>query len=299
LHDVTVVGAGPAGLTAGMYCARGGKKTAILGNIYGSQQSMGGLYENYPGFPDGIQGIELSERMLAQAQKFGAEYQAEMVQKIVHLGNIFRIKTENWQYEAKAVILALGAVHRKLGVPGEKEYASRGVSYCVHCDGALFRNRTVAVVGYGNGAARAVLYLAGICEKIHLLTPHEKLVAEAVYLERLAKLSNFTATYGANLVQIKGNETVSGVEFTVGETPRSLKVDGVFVEMGMKPETELAVGLGLELTKGGFIKVNRLNQETSMAGVFAAGDVTGGRMQVATAVGSGASAAISAMQYLG
>lgn len=299
MHEVIVVGAGPAGLTAGMYCARGGKKTAILGNIYGSQQSMGGLYENYPGFPDGIQGIELSERMLAQAQKFGAEYQAEMVQKIVHLGNIFRIKTENWQYEAKAVILALGAVHRKLGVPGEKEYTSRGVSYCVHCDGALFRNRTVAVVGYGNGAARAVLYLAGICEKIHLLTPQEKLIAEAVYLERLGKLSNFTATYGANLVQIKGNETVSGVEFTVGETPRSLKVDGVFVEMGMKPDTELAVGLGLELTKGGFIKVNRLNQETSMAGVFAAGDVTGGRMQVATAVGSGASAAISAMQYLG
>jgi len=299
LHDVIVVGAGPAGLTAGMYCARGGKKTAILGNIYGSQQSMGGLYENYPGFPDGIQGIELSERMLAQAQKFGAEYQAEIVQKIVHLGNIFRIKTENWQYEAKAVILALGAVHRKLGVPGEKEYSSRGVSYCVHCDGALFRNRTVAVVGHGNGAARAVLYLAGISEKIHLLTPQEKLVAEAVYLERLGKLSNFTATYGANLVQIKGNETVSGVEFTVGETPRSLKVDGVFVEMGMKPDTELAVGLGLELTKGGFIKVNRLNQETSMAGVFAAGDVTGGRMQVATAVGSGASAAISAMQYLG
>ncbi len=299
MHDVIVVGAGPAGLTAGMYCARGGKKTVILGNVYGSQQSMGGLYENYPGFPDGIQGIELSERMLAQAQKFGAEYQAEMVQKIVHLGDGFKIKTENWQYEAKAIILALGAVHKKLGVPGEKEYTSRGVSYCVHCDGALFRNRTVAIVGYGNGAARAVLYLAGICEKIHLLTPQEKLVAEAVYLERLGKLSNFTATYGANVVQIKGNETVSGVEFTVGDTPRSLKVDGVFVEMGMKPNTELAEGLGLEQTKGGFIKVNRLNQETSMAGVFAAGDVTGGRMQVTTAVGSGTSAAISAMQYLG
>jgi thioredoxin reductase (NADPH) len=299
LHDVIVIGAGPAGLTAGMYCARGGKKTLILGNIYGSQQSMGGLYENYPGFPDGIQGIELSERMLAQAQKFGAEYQAEMVQKIVHLGDEFKIKTENWQYEAKAIILALGAVHRKLGVPGEKEYSSRGVSYCVHCDGALFRNRTVAVVGYGNGAARAVLYLSGICEKIHLLTPQEKLIAEAVYLERLGKLSNFTVINGANVVQIKGNETVSGVEFTVGDTPRSLKVDGVFVEMGMKPNTELAEGLGLELTKGGFIKINRLNQETSMAGVFAAGDVTGGRMQASTAVGSGASAAISAMQYLG
>ena len=282
-----------------MYCARGGKKTLVLGNIYGSQQSMGGIYENYPGFPDGIMGIELSEAMLAQAQKFGIEYQAETVQKVVHLGDVFRVKTENWQYESKAIILAMGASHSKLEIPGEKEFMNRGISYCVHCDGALFRNKTVAVVGYGNGAARAVLYLANICDKVHLLTPREKLVAEAVYLERLGKLSNLTATNGAEVTQIVGNDAVSGVEYTVGGTPRSLKVDGVFVEMGMEPNTELAEGLGLELTKGGFIKVNRLNQETSMPGVFAAGDVTGGRMQVATAVGSGASAAISAMQYLG
>jgi thioredoxin reductase (NADPH) len=282
-----------------MYSARGGKKTLILGNIYGSQQSMGGFYENYPGFPDGIMGMELSEAMLAQAQKFGIEYQAEMVQKVVHLGDVFRVKTENWQYESKAIILAMGASHRKLGVAGEKELMNRGISYCVHCDGALFRNKTVAVVGYGNGAARAVLYLANICDKVHLLTPREKLFAEAIYLERLGKLSNLVATNGAEVTQIVGSDAVSGVEYTVGGTPRSLKVDGVFVEMGMEPNTELAEGLGLEMTKGGFIKVNRLNQETSMPGVYAAGDVTGGRMQVATAVGSGASAAISAMQYLG
>ena len=101
-----------------MYCARGGKKTLVLGNIYGSQQSMGGLYENYPGFPEGIQGIELSEKMLAQAQKFGAENQTELVEKIVNLEDFFRLKTENWQYEAKAVILAMGASHRQIGVPG-------------------------------------------------------------------------------------------------------------------------------------------------------------------------------------
>ncbi|MGD0951757.1 MAG: FAD-dependent oxidoreductase [Methanotrichaceae archaeon] len=299
MHDVIIVGAGPAGLTAGMYCARGGRKTLVLGNIYGSQQSMGGVYENYPGFPDGVMGIELSEAMLAQAQKFGVEYQAEMVQKIVHLGDVFRVKTENWQYEGKAIILTMGASHRKLEVPGEKEYVGRGISYCVHCDGALFKNKTVAVLGYGNGAARGVLYLANICEKVHLLTPKVSLMAEAIYLERIGKLTNFTATYGAEVIQIVGNDVVSGIEFTVGETPRSLKVDGVFVEMGMEPNTELAEGLGLEMTKGGYIKVNRLNQETSMPGVFAAGDVTGGKMQVATAVGSGASAAISAMQYLG
>jgi len=299
LHDVIIVGAGPAGLTAAMYCSRGGKKTLILGNVYGSQQSMGGLYENYPGFPDGIQGIELSEKMLAQAQKFGAETQTELVEKIVPLRDSFRLKTENWQYEAKAIILATGASHRLLGVPGEKEFATRGVSYCVHCDGALFRNKAVAVVGYGNGAARAVLYLSNICNKVHLLSPRESLVAESIYLDRIKKLPNYAANFGAEITEIQGQETVKSVEFRVGNTPRSLKVDGVFVEMGMKPNTELAEALGLEMTKGGYVKANRLNQETSMPGVYAAGDLTGGRMQVATAVGQGASAAISALQYLG
>ncbi|MDD4446795.1 MAG: FAD-dependent oxidoreductase [Methanothrix sp.] len=299
MHDVVIVGAGPAGLTAAMYCARGGKKTLVLGNIYGSQQSMGGLYENYPGFPDGIQGIELSERMLAQAQKFGAEYQVDQVEKIVPLRDSFRLKTENWQYEAKAVILAMGASHRAIGVPGEKELTARGVSYCVHCDGALFRGKAVAVVGYGNGAARAILYVANIAEKVHLLSSREKLVAEPVYLDRIKKLSNYTASFGVEITEILGDQFVASVEYKVGNTLRSLKADGVFVEMGMKPNTDLATALGLEMTPGGFVKVNRLNQETSMPGVFAAGDLTGGRLQVATAVGSGASAAISALQYLG
>jgi thioredoxin reductase (NADPH) len=299
LHDVVIVGAGPAGLTAAMYCARGGKKTLVLGNIYSSQQSMGGLYENYPGFPDGISGIELSERMLAQAQKFGAENQTDQVEKIVPLRDFFRLKTENWQYEAKAVILAMGAGHRAIGVPGEKELTTKGVSYCVHCDGALFRGKAVAVVGHGNGAARAVLYLANIVGKVHLLSAREKLVAESVYLDRIKKLSNYSATFGAEITGILGEQFVTSVEFKVGNTPRSLKAEGVFVEMGMMPNIELAAALGLEMTPGGYVKVNRLNQETSMPGVFAAGDLTGGRLQVATAVGSGASAAISALQYLG
>ncbi|MCX8207967.1 MAG: FAD-dependent oxidoreductase [Methanothrix sp.] len=298
MYDVIVVGAGPAGLTAGMYCARGGMKTLILGNIYTSQQSMGGIYENYPGFPDGIQGIELSERMLFQAQKYGAEYRQEMVEKIVHLDDTFRIKTESWEYVCRALILATGASHRKLGVPGEEKYVTRGLSYCVYCDGALFRGRTTAVVGYGNGAARALLYLSNICSRVHLLCPRERLVAEAVYLDRLKGIKNITQTFGVEVKRIIGDEFVSGIEFVVGGTPRSLKVDGIFVEMGVSPNTALAKELGLELTEGGFVKVNRLTQETSMPGVFAAGDVTGGRMQVATAVGSGASAAISAMQYL-
>lgn len=282
-----------------MYCARGGKKTLVLGNIYGSQASMGGLYENYPGFPEGIQGIELSEKMLAQAQKFGAENQTDQVEKIVNLGDFFRLKTENWQYEAKSVIIATGASHRQIGVPGEKEMTTRGVSYCVHCDGALFRNKAVAVIGHGNGAARAILYLANIVSKVHLLSSREKLVAEPIYLERITKLSNYAATFGAEITEIRGDQFVTSVEFKVGNTPRSLKADGVFVEMGMKPNIELAEGLGLEMTSGRFVKVNRLNQETSMPGVFAAGDLIGGRMQVTTAVGSGTSAAISALQYLG
>jgi thioredoxin reductase (NADPH) len=298
LYDVVVVGAGPAGLTAGMYCARGSKKTLILGNIYASQQSMGGLFENYPGFPEGIQGIELSERMLAQAEKYGAVYHPEQVQRIVHLDDIFKIKTESWEYESRALILATGASYRKLGVPGEDDYATKGVSYCAHCDGTLFRDRTVAVIGYGNGAARAVLYLAGICDRIHLLCTRERLGCEVVYQERIDNLSNFSAVYNAEIVQILGNDFVSGVEFGVNGKRRVLSVDGVFIEVGMSPNVVLAEDLGLEMTSGGFVRVSRLTQETSMLGMFAAGDICGGRMQVTTAVGAGASAAISAMRYL-
>jgi len=298
VYDVIIIGAGPAGLTAGMYCARGGKKTLILGSVYGSQQSMGGLYENYPGFPDGIQGIELSERMLAQAEKYGAEIHEEVVAKVVSLNGVFRVKTESWEYESRALILATGAGHRKLKVPGEEEYATRGVSYFAYCDGSLFRNKTVAVIGYGNGAARAVLYLAGLCQKVHLLNVREDLVAEAVYLDRINTLTNLSSFQGVEVIQILGDGFVTGVEFTAREKVRTLKVDGVFVEMGVEPNVELAVDLGLELTRAGFVRVNRLTQETNIPGVFAAGDVTGGRMQVTTAVGAGTSAAISAMRHI-
>jgi thioredoxin reductase (NADPH) len=282
-----------------MYCARGGKNTLVLGNIYGSQQANGGLYENYPGFPDGILGIELSERMKSQAEKYGAEIKAEHVQKIVHLADSFKIKTEEWEYVAKAVILATGARHRKLNVPGEDRLVTKGLSYCVYCDGALFRNRSAIVVGYGNGGARALLYLANICSRVHLLCPKDKLMAEAVYIDRLKSMKNVTQTLGVEVVQLLGEEYLTGIEFQVGGVIRSLKADGVFVEMGVEPQVELAVDLGLEITSAGFVKVNRLNQETSIPGVYAAGDMTGGRMQAATAVGAGASAAISAMQYLG
>jgi len=298
VYDVIIIGAGPAGLTAGMYCARGGKKTLILGSVYGSQQSMGGLYENYPGFPDGIQGIELSERMLAQAEKYGAEVHEEMVTKVVSLNGVFRVKTESWEYEARALILATGASHRKLSVPDEEEYATRGVSYCAYCDGALFRNKTVAVIGYGNGAARAVLYLAGLCEKVHLLNVREELAAEAVYLDRIKTLTSLNIVEGVEPVRILGDGFVTAVEFKARGRDRTLNVDGVFVEMGVAPNVDLAVDLGVELTKGGFVRVNRLTQETNVPGVFAAGDVTGGRMQVTTAVGAGTSAAISAMRYI-
>lgn len=298
MYDVIIIGAGPAGLTAGMYCSRGGKKTLILGSVYGSQQSMGGLYENYPGFPDGIQGIELSERMRAQAEKYGADLHEELAAKLVSLNGVFRVKTESWEYQAKALILATGASHRKLLVPGEEEYAARGVSYCAYCDGALFRNKTVAVVGYGNGAARAVLYLAGLCQKVHLLNVREDLVAEAVYLDRIDTLTNITILQGVEPIRILGDGFVTGIEFRVRGRASTLNVDGVFVEMGVSPNVGLAPDLGIEVTKGGFIRVNRLTQETNVPGVYAAGDVTGGRMQVTTAVGAGTSAAISAMRYI-
>ena len=297
LHDVVIVGAGPAGLTAAMYCARGAKKTLVLGNIYSSQQSMGGLDENYPGFPDGIQGIELSERMLAQAQKFGAENQTDQVEKIVPLGDFFRLKTENWQYEAKAVILAMGASHSSIGVPGEKELTASGVSYRVHCDGALFRYKAVAVVGYGNGAARAVLYLPASPARC-IFSPRERSWWPSRFTWSASRSSPTIPPPSGRRSQRSWERVRLQRGVKVGNTPRSLKADGVFVEMGVKPNTELAPALGLEMTPGGYVKVNRLNQETSMPGVFAAGDLTG-KAAGGYSRRTGASAAISALQYLG
>ncbi len=295
-YDVIIIGTGPAGLTAGMYCARANLNTLILGDVYDSQLAKAGLVENYPGFPEGIQGIELAERMSQQATKYGALIKPTAAKRIKK-DEVFSVTTVDGVVNGRSVILCMGARHREPDIPGAKEFQGKGVSYCAICDGALFKGKDVVVIGYGNGAAKAALYLSGICNKVAVLCVYDSLKCESVYLQRLEEAKNVDILYNASIESIKGKTVVEEVQFSTNGKSKTLPVDAVFIEYGTMPNSVLATDLGLELTKNGFIVANR-RLETNVAGVFAAGDITGGRRQIATAVGEGSSAGISAIGYI-
>lgn len=295
-YDVIIIGAGPAGLTAAVYCGRAALKTLVLGDAYDSQVAKTDIVENYPGFPESIKGMELIEKMAAQAKLY-AENVAERVEKIQKKGDGFSVKTECSEYLGKALLICTGATHREMGVKGEKEFANKGVSYCAVCDGSLFRGRKVVVAGYGNGAAKAAMYLSGLSGKVTVLCTQPTLKCEPVYVERLNKYKNVEITCGVKLEAIEGDKAVRKVQYIEGGKKKVVETDAVFIEYGTVPNSGLAKELGVQLTDKGFIKVNEL-QETNIKGVFAAGDITSGRRQIATAVGGGANAAISVMGYL-
>lgn len=295
-YDVIIIGAGPAGLTAAVYCGRAALKTLVLGDSYDSQVAKTDIVENYPGFPDGVHGIELVEKMASQAKLY-AENITERVEKVQKNGDVFSVKTESAEYLGRALLICTGAIHREMGVRGEREFANKGVSYCAVCDGSLFRNRKVVVAGYGNGAAKAAMYLSGLSGKVTVLCTQQTLRCEPIYVERLRKNKNIEITCGVKLEAIEGDSAVRKVQYVEGGKKKVAETDAVFIEYGTVPNSKLAKEVGVQLTDKGFIKVNGL-QETNIKGVFAAGDITGGRRQIATAVGEGANAAISVMGYL-
>ncbi len=301
LYDVLIIGAGPAGLTAGIYTARANLKTLIFGIHYDSQLAKAGIVENYPGFPDGIQGLEISELIYTHAKKWGCEVltsNAKMLEK--REDGLFKvITTDDKSFMAYSLILATGAHYKKLNVPGEEKLYLKGVSYCTVCDGALFGGRKTVVAGYGNGAAKGALYLGGLGSSVTILCTKEDLKCEPTYLDRLKELKNIDILYGVTIKEITGEDRVTGIVFVDnGGKTNTLAISAVFIEGGTAPNADLAKDLGIELTKNKFIKVNRVTQATNIDGVFAAGDVTGGRRQIATAVGEGSSAAISAVNFV-
>ena len=297
-YDALIVGAGAAGLSAAIYTSRGNFKTAILGNIYESQIAKSGNIENYPGFPNGIQGLDLIVQMWEQAERYGTVNFSEKVSAISILKKGFTAEMEDEVVEGRTIILCSGARHRKLGIPGEDEFFQNGVSYCAYCDGALYRDRRVAVAGYGNGAAKAALTLQKLCRKVTILCTTDTLDAEAVYLDRIEDAGNIDTVTDTRDLSISGRERVEKVMYSAGDRHEWVEVDAVFIENGVEPNSALARELGLELTGRNYVKVKRPSQETGVQGVFAAGDITGGRLQISSAVGEGASAAISAMRYL-
>lgn len=301
MFDIAIIGAGPAGLTAGIYAARAGLEACVFERISaGGQLAQTHLIENYPGFPEGSPGFDLAWSIKQQAENFGV---AEIDEEIVSVdlsGQVKVIRSDANAYQARAVVIATGARPRLLGVAGEDELRGRGVSYCATCDGNFFRGRDVVVVGGGDTAAADALYLARICNSVTLVHRRDALRAAAMYHDRLAELENVHFVWNSVVDSVVDqDDMVSGVVVrnVVDGSVREIPCAGVFVAVGTIPNTEF-LGSALELDASGYIVSDELGI-TSVPGVFAAGDVrTKLLRQVVTAVSDGANAANSAIEYL-
>jgi len=299
-YDVIILGGGPAGLTAGIYLSRGGKKALLLEGFEGGEAARIEKVENYPGFPEGIPGSDLVARIREQAQAFGTEIRSEEATALEAVGEEKRVRAETEVLVSRSVIIAIGTHPRRLQVPGEKELLGRGVSYCATCDGPLFRGKPVAVVGGGNSAVHEALHLAGLASRVYLIHRRDRLRAEHVVGERARSHPRVEIVWDSVPQRFLGEGSLSGIEILNKKTGavRVLEAAAVFVSIGAHPRTDFLRGV-LELDPEGFI-VTGENLQTSMPGVFAAGDVRAQHFrQIVTAVAEGARAAQAAENYCG
>lgn len=299
--DVAVIGAGPAGLTAGLYAARAGLDAVVFERIApGGQLAQTEHMENYPGFPEGTGGFELAFSMKQQADRFGARNVGEEVTSVDFTQNPKLLTTAFGEYRAKSVIIATGARPRKLGLELEEELQGRGVSYCATCDGNFFRDKEVMVVGGGNTAVGDAIYLSRICKKVYLVHRRDKLRATAIYHKRLEDLPNVEFVWNAVPRKLVADEgALAGVRIEMLETgeERDIAVNGLFVAVGTEPNTEF-LDDALTLDETGYIVADETGT-TEVPGVYAAGDVrTKVLRQVVTAVADGALCAEEAAEYL-
>lgn len=300
MYDIIIIGSGPAGLSAAIYAQRACLDTIVIekNGISGGQVLNTWEVDNYPGFP-GVTGFELSRQFREHANKLGARVVQDEVVQVELSGNVKKVVCEEETYEARCVILASGAHHRTLEVPGEEELRGAGVSYCATCDGAFFRGRTVAVVGGGDAALEDAIFLARMCEKVYIVHRRDKLRGAKRLQERLQALENVEFVWNSETAAIEGNGQVEALRLRqtkIGEE-RRLDVDGVFIAVGIAPESELYAGQ-LELDEQGYIRADESGQ-TSVPGVFAAGDVrTKALRQILTAASDGANCVASAERYL-
>ncbi|MDO5049024.1 MAG: thioredoxin-disulfide reductase [Actinomycetaceae bacterium] len=301
IHDVIIVGSGPAGYTAAIYAARAGLKPIVFA---GSFTAGGALMntteiENFPGFPDAIMGPDLMMKMQAQAEKFGADVRMEDVTKLDLAGDVKTVEVEGETYKTRSVILATGAAYRKLGLEGEDTFGGRGVSYCATCDGFFFRDKPIAVVGGGDSAMEEATFLTRFGSKVHVIHRRDELRASKVMADRAAQDPKIEFEWNSVVKEIKGDAQLQSVilqDTKTGEE-RELEVSGLFIAIGHDPRTELVKGQ-VELD-GDYIKVNHPGTATSMSGVFACGDVVDSvYRQAITAAGTGAQAALDAQHYL-
>ena len=300
-YDIIVIGAGPAGLTAGLYAGRGGLRAAVV-----EKMAPGGLVanteriDNYPGFPEGISGFDLAQKMQAQAAKFGAQFISDEAQTIAIEPKSFLVTlASKIMIKAKAMVIATGAFPRALGVPGEKELLGKGVSYCAVCDGAFFKGQDVAVVGGGDSAVQEAIYLAGLCSKVTVVHRRSALRA-AESLQRIAfKNVNISFAWNKTATAITGTKQVEGLRVMDKETIKEevLPMSGVFIYVGHTPSSAIVRDL-VKCDEQGYVITDE-NMMTSVPGIFAAGDVRKKLVrQISAAVGDAATAAIAAQQYI-
>ena len=302
VRDVIIVGSGPAGWTAAIYTARAGLNPLV---IAGSLEAGGALMnttevENFPGWPEGILGPDLMEKLQAQAEKFGAEMLYEDAVSFDLSGDVKRITTDDGVYESRTVILALGSEYKKLGVPGEVEFSGKGVSYCATCDGFFFKEKEIAVVGGGDSAVTEALFLARFGSTVHVIHRRDQLRASKVMADRLLAEPKIQMHWNSKVTELKGEGSLETavLEDTVTGAVSELPVAGLFVSIGHLPRSGGVAGQ-IELDDSGYIVAAEPSTRTTCAGVFACGDVVDHTYrQAITAAGSGCKAALDAQEYL-
>jgi thioredoxin reductase (NADPH) len=298
-HEVIIIGGGPAGLTAGLYASRAGLKTLIFERgIFGGQIVNARQVDNYPGFPEGISGFELASLMHQQATKYGLETITAEVTAIKP-GHTYSVATTEGNFETEAIIVAAGSEYRKLGVPGEGKLLGRGVSYCATCDGLFFRNLDVAVVGGGDTAITDALELSEHASKVYIIHRRDQLRAGQVLQQLALAHPKLKPIWDTVVDEVTGEDKLGGLRLRNVKTGKiiNLQVDGVFVAIGIEPNSQRFAGI-VDLDETGHIKTTE-SMATSAPGIFAVGDIRkNSARQVASAVGDGATAALSAFKYL-
>ena len=301
IYDLAILGGGPAGITAAIYASRARLNTIWIDKNFAPGGQITATYEvdNYPGMP-GISGMDLGEAFGEHARKLGLEPKREKLLSLENIsGDIKTNHTKKNEYQARTIILAFGAEHRKLDIPGEDDLGGLGVSYCATCDGAFYKDRTVVVVGGGNAAAEDAVFLSGLCKKVYLVHRRDELRADKAIQEKIFDCENIEMVWDSVPLEILGQDEVTGIKIrnVKTEEERELDTDGVFIAVGIVPNTTF-VKAQLELDENGYICAGE-EGITSAAGVFAAGDIrTKALRQVVTAVSDGANAVASAQKYL-
>ena len=300
MYDTIIIGAGPAGMTAALYAARSNLKVALLERgIPGGQMNNTADIENYPGYAN-ISGPELAEKMFEHLENLGVEHLFGLVEKIEDRGNFKEIITEDERFEAKTVIIASGANHRHLGVPGEEDYNSRGVSYCAVCDGAFFRDEDLLVVGGGDSAVEEAIFLTRFAKSVTIVHRRDELRAQKVLQDRAFANEKIRFVWDSVVESIHGDERkVTGVTFKNVKTGELSQAEfgGIFIYVGLNPVSEFATDLGITDEAGWILTDHQM--KTSVAGIYAVGDVRQKDLrQITTAVGDGAIASQEAYKYL-